>query len=146
MKRDTRKYRVWNVLSRGVGGVMANKCLYEINKIYFSCLFLSILCGTTLACDWLRSMQNVSLFNCENKTIAAGHYFSQCLKECFHRKEECQAITLPSTEVKGATWCCLHHSPDVVVAQGDGYLLYDPEVTVHQACEDNTVMPCAGNH
>ena len=118
--------------------------LEGINKKHFLCLSLLILCGAALACDIVRSMQNVSLFNCENKTITAGHYFSQCLKECF-RQEACQAIQLPSKEVKGATWCCLHHSPEVVVAIGDGYLLYDPALTVHRACEDNTVTPCTGN-
>ena len=123
---------------------MINICLEGINKKHFLCLFLLMLCGTGLACDMVRTMQNISLFNCENKTITAGYYFSQCLKECF-RQETCQAIQLPSRKVKDVTWCCLHYSPEVVVASGDEYLLYDPASIVHRACEDNTVTPCTGN-
>ena len=100
---------------------------------------------TLSACDWFRGIENAYLSLdqniCVNRTVIAGKYYI-CLEECA-RQEGCKSVLFPVKQFTGATWCCLVESQEVYVSNGNGYLVFEHSVTVHQ-CEDNIVESCAG--
>ena len=98
-----------------------------------------------LTCDRLGKAPDVAVINCQNKTISAGEYFSECLNRCFEEEESCQAVLFPFQDLQSSTWCCLQASPEVLVANGNGYLVFDNKaVTMRRACVGNIHTPCAG--
>ena len=100
---------------------------------------------TSLGCDRFTRRENVRFSwsqSCDNKTIVTPHVAELiCMTDCVDTG--CKAVLFTAKQLDSAIWCCLIHSPEVHVANGNGILIYDPSMTVRQ-CEDELVANCAG--